>query len=72
MRKIIATPREADVLNALCELGQTDLVSTKLKITHKTVEAHILNCMNKNGHPNRLTLALAWDRQQRTRHERPH
>ena len=55
------------MLNALCELGQTDLVSTKLKITHKTVEAHIFNCMNKNGYPNRLTLALAWDRQQRSK-----
>lgn len=70
MKLLIVTKRQSQVLDALCELGQTDLVSTKLKITHKTVEAHIFNCMSKNSYPNRLTLALAWDRQRRNHEPR--
>lgn len=67
MKPIVATPRERAALNALCEFGQTDLAAYKLKVTHKAIEAHIYNLMRKNGHPNRLTLVLAWDRQNRTK-----
>ncbi len=65
MKPIKVTPRQRDVLNALCEFGQTDLVAYTLKLTTTGVEMHISRAMRANGYPNRLTLALAWDRQNR-------
>jgi DNA-binding NarL/FixJ family response regulator len=49
----------------LCELGETDLVARKTGWTERTVEAYLGRLIKKLGYPNRLTLALAWDRQTR-------
>ena len=65
MKPLKITPRQKDVLDALCEYGQTDLVAYKLKLTTASVEMHISRAMRANGHPNRLTLVLAWDREKR-------
>lgn len=65
MKSLSVTLRESQVLDALCELGQTDLVARKLGISIRTVENHIQRMMRENSHPNRLTLALAWDREKR-------
>ena len=67
MRKISATPSEAKLLDALCELGQTDLVARKTGWTKRTVEVYLARLIKKLGYPNRLTLALDWDRQQRSK-----
>ncbi len=65
MKTLLITFRESQVLDALCDLGQTNLVAERLGISHRTVEAHIQRMMRENGLPNRLTLALAWDRHKR-------
>ena len=65
MRRIEATPKQQQVLDALCEFGQTDLVAYKLGLKTRSVEMVIFRVMHANGYPNRLTLALAWDRQTR-------
>ena len=65
MRKLSVTPSEAKLLDALCELGETDLVARKTGWTERTVEAYLGRLIKKLGYPNRLTLALAWDRQTR-------
>lgn len=65
MKPLVVTPREAEVLDFLCELGQTKLIAHRMKISTSTVEHYIYRAMTNNGHPNRLTLALAWDRQKR-------
>lgn len=65
MRKLQATNRESEILNLLCDLGETDLIAYKLKVSSRTVEAHILNLMKRNQYPNRLLLAVHWDRQRR-------
>lgn len=67
MKPIKATPRQAQVLDLLCELGETRLVAYRLKIKPRTVEVYINRVMEENGHPNRLTLALLWDRYRRTK-----
>jgi DNA-binding NarL/FixJ family response regulator len=65
VRKISVTPSEAKLLDALCELGQTDLVARKTGWTERTVAVYLARLIKKLGYPNRLTLALDWDRQQR-------
>ena len=65
MRKIQATKRESEILDLLCDLGETDLIAYKLKISSRTIEAHILNLMKRNQYPNRLLLAVHWDRNRR-------
>lgn len=65
MKKLNVTPSEAKLLNALCELGQTDLVARKTGWAERTVEAYLARLIKKLGYPNRLTLALAWDREHR-------
>ena len=65
MRELVVTPRQAQVLDELCEYGETDLVAYRLKISKRSVMTYLSAIMEKNGHPNRLTLALAWDRQKR-------
>ena len=65
MKKLNVTPSEAKLLDALCELGQTDLVARKTGFTERTVDAYLGRLIKKLGYPNRLTLALAWDRQTR-------
>lgn len=67
MKPLLVTFRESQVLDALCDLGQTELVAKRLGITTRTVEAHIQRMMNENGFPNRLTLVLAWDRERRAK-----
>ncbi len=61
------TPREQAVLDAICELGQTDLVARKLDISPRTVEIYISRAMSTNKYPNRLMLALARDRELRSK-----
>jgi DNA-binding NarL/FixJ family response regulator len=65
MRKLSVTPSEAKLLDALCELGETDLVARKTGLTERTTEQYLCRLIKKLGYPNRLTLALAWDRQTR-------
>ena len=65
MRKLNVTPSEAKLLDALCELGETDLVARKTGWTERTVEVYLARLIKKVGYPNRLTLALAWDREHR-------
>jgi DNA-binding CsgD family transcriptional regulator len=64
-KKLILSPREEQILNAICELGQTDLVARKLDISPRTVEIYISRAMSTNKYPNRLMLALARDRELR-------
>ena len=68
MKKLNVTPSEAKLLDALCELGQTDLVARKTGLTERTVEVYLGRLIRKLKYPNRLTLALAWDRQTRSQH----
>jgi len=63
MKPIRATSREAQVLDLLVELGDSRLIAHRLKIKPKTVTVYINRVMEMNGYPNRVTLALAWDRQ---------
>ena len=65
MKKLNVTPNEAKLLDALCELGQSDLVARKTGLSLRTVETYMSRLLNKLGYPNRITLALAWDRQTR-------
>lgn len=65
MRKLNVTPSEAKLLDALCELGETDLVARRTGWTERTVEVYLARLIKKAGYPNRLTLALAWDREHR-------
>jgi len=68
VRKLNVTPPEAKLLDALCELGETDLVARKTGLTERTVEEYLGRLIRKLKYPNRLTLALAWDRQTRSQH----
>ncbi len=61
------TPREQAVLDAICELGQTDLVARKLGLSPRTVEVYVSRIMAANGYPNRLMLALTRDRELRSK-----
>jgi DNA-binding NarL/FixJ family response regulator len=65
VKKLNVTPSEAKLLDALCELGQTDLVARKTGLTERTVGVYLARLIKKLGYPNRLTLALAWDRERR-------
>jgi DNA-binding NarL/FixJ family response regulator len=65
VRKLNVTPSEAKLLDALCELGETDLVARRTGWTERTVEVYLARLIKKVGYPNRLTLALAWDREHR-------
>jgi DNA-binding NarL/FixJ family response regulator len=66
VKKLNVTLSEAELLNALCELGQTDLIARKTGLSIRTVETYLTRLLNKLGYPNRITLALAWDRQTRS------
>ena len=66
MKPLIVTQRQADVLDALCEFGQTDLAARRLGIGARTIEKHLQGIQATNKYPNRLTLVLAWDRQKRS------
>ena len=65
MKKLNVTPSEAKLLDALCEMGETDLVARRTGWTERTVEVYLARLIKKVGYPNRLTLALAWDREHR-------
>jgi len=65
VKPLILTARQAEVLDAICELGETDLVAYKLKIKKRTVDHHVRHMLKTNKYPNRLTLALARDRETR-------
>lgn len=64
-KPLILTEAQARVLDALCELGETDLVARKLKLSPRTVGVYITRIMQVNKYPNRVTLALARDRENR-------
>lgn len=64
-KPLILTEAQARVLDALCELGETDLVARKLKLSPRTVGVYINRIMQVNKYPNRVTLALARDRENR-------
>lgn len=66
-KPLTLTPREQRVLDAICELGQTDLVARKLGVSPRTVEVYISRAMAANRYPNRLMLALARDRELRSK-----
>jgi DNA-binding CsgD family transcriptional regulator len=64
-RALILTRREAEVLDAFCDLGETDLVARKLGVTERSIATYIARIMKKNMYPNRLMLVLAKDRENR-------
>jgi DNA-binding NarL/FixJ family response regulator len=64
-KALILTKSQARVLDALCDLGETDLVARKLGLSEKTVTVYISRSLVANQYPNRLMLALAWDRETR-------
>jgi len=70
MSPLNVTPREAAVLDALCVFGQTGLAAQSLGIKERTVETYIYRMMKENGYANRITLLLAWDREQRPKETR--
>jgi DNA-binding CsgD family transcriptional regulator len=65
-KKLILTERQAQALDAIVELGQTDLAARKLGLSIKTIEAYVSRAMQANKYPNRLTLAIARDRELRS------
>jgi DNA-binding CsgD family transcriptional regulator len=65
-KKLILTERQAQALDAIVELGQTDLAARKLGLSIKTIEAYVSRAMQNNKYPNRLTLAIARDRELRS------
>lgn len=65
MRLIQATPRQAQVLDLLVEFGESSLIARKLGLSADTVQGYINKSLDENGHGNRVTLAVAWDRQKR-------
>jgi DNA-binding CsgD family transcriptional regulator len=67
VKKLVLTDHEARMLDALCELGETDLVARKLRISPRTVGTYIARIMAANNYPNRLMLALARDRENRSK-----
>lgn len=64
-KALILTRREAEVLDAFCDLGETDLVARKLGVTERSIATYIARIMKKNMYPNRLMLVLAKDRENR-------
>ncbi len=70
MKKLNVTPFEAKLLDALCELGQTDLIARQTGLSIRTVGTYMTRLFTKLGYPNRITLALAWDRQRRSELEK--
>lgn len=66
MKPLILTDRQTQVLDLLCELGDTKLVAHRMGVETKSVHDYISRAVKSNGHINRLTLALAWDRQKRS------
>lgn len=70
VKQLNLKPREAAVLEALCTYGNTALAAQSLGIKIKTLETYIYRMMKENGYPNRLTLALAWDREQRPKEKK--
>ena len=64
-KPLVLTLREAEVLDAFCDLGETDLVARKLGVTERSIATYIARIMKKNMYPNRLMLVLAKDRERR-------
>jgi len=65
MKPLRLTPNQAAALDALCEFGQTDLAARRMNTDIKAIENYVRCAMKKNGYPNRLTLVLARDRENR-------
>ena len=63
------TPGQAAALDALCEFGQTDLAARRLNTNVKAIENYLYKAMSVNGYPNRLTLVLARDRENRAKEQ---
>ena len=67
MKLLKLTPGQAAALDALCEFGQTDLAARRLGTNIKAIENYVAKAMLANGYPNRLTLVLARDRENRAK-----
>jgi hypothetical protein len=65
MKLLKLTPNQAAALDALCEFGQTDLAARRMNTNTKAIENYVAKAMLANGYPNRLTLVLARDRENR-------
>lgn len=65
MKTLDVTPRQAELLDLLVEFGDGPIIARKLGVTPDTVRHAIVRLLDKQGHPNRVTLAVAWDRQRR-------
>ena len=66
--QIKATTRQAEILDALCELGHYKSVARALDVAPKTVINAIYKVKVANEMPaqfNHVMLAVAWDRQRR-------
>lgn len=55
---IVLTPREAEVLELMCQGYTTNEISQRLFISGRTVEGHRQNLLDKTGTHNPVTLAL--------------
>ena len=69
MKPLRLTPNQAAALDALCEFGQTDLAARRMNTNNKAIENYVRCAMEKNGYPNRLTLVLARDRENRAKEQ---
>ena len=69
MKPLILTPGQAAALDALCEFGQTDLAARRMNTNNKAIENYVAKAMLNNGYPNRLTLVLARDRENRSKEQ---
>lgn len=59
------TPREAEVMDAMCAQGCHKLAAVALGISHKTIEDYAAVINRKMGQRTRLMKYLVWDRWRR-------
>lgn len=59
------TARQAQVLDALTEVGCNKAAARRLCISHKTVNEHMNMIFLRTGFHNRVLCLLAWDRLRR-------
>jgi DNA-binding CsgD family transcriptional regulator len=56
------TPREAQIMNRLTEIGLEKIVAMELGISHKTVQELVNRAKRRIGARTRVTAILEWDR----------
>lgn len=59
------TPRQKQVLQAVCETGCNKLAARDLGISDKAIMSHMGVLKAKTGARNRVLMLLEWDRQTR-------